>query len=97
MLDQLRNLKYDLKKNNFKFDVKCNLNLILAKLNFGIRTVALCKKEFQTWKALNLINPTKIQAIIPKQKKTKKKEKQQQKCTLYIHYLQFKNAAAILV
>ena len=61
MLDQLRNLKYDLKKKKLllKFDVKCNLNLILAKLNFGIRTVVFCTQEFQTWKALNLINPTK--------------------------------------
>ena len=60
LLDQLRNLKYDLKKIFFlKFDVKCNLNLIFAKLNFGIRTVVFCTQEFQTWKALNLINPTK--------------------------------------
>ena len=50
-----------LKKNFFvlKFDVKCNLNSILAKLNFGIRTVVFCTQEFHIWKALNLINPTK--------------------------------------
>ena len=42
-----------------KFDVKCNLNLILAKLNCGIRTVVFCTQEFQTRKALNLINPPK--------------------------------------
>ena len=42
LLDQLRNLKYDLKKILFlKFDMKSNLNLILAKLSFGIRTVVL--------------------------------------------------------
>ena len=72
--------------------VYCNLNLILAKLNFEIRTVVFCTQEFQTWKALNLTNPTKIQAIIPKQKKTKKRKT---KYVLYIHYLQCKNALAI--
>ena len=30
-----------LKKLFLKFDMKSNLNLILAKLNFGIRTVVL--------------------------------------------------------
>ena len=58
MLDQLRNLKNDLKKLILKFDVKSNLDLILAKLNFGIRTVVVCTQEFQTWKALDLTNPT---------------------------------------
>ena len=48
-----------LKKLLLKFDVKSNLNLILTKLNFGIRTVVFCTQEFQTWKALNLTNPTK--------------------------------------
>ena len=52
-----------------KFDVKCNLNLILAKLNFRIRTVVLCAQEFQTWKALNLINPTKNTSNYSKAKK----------------------------
>ena len=51
LLDQLRNLKYDLKKLFLKFDVKSNLNLILAKLNFGIRTVVFCTQDFRTWKA----------------------------------------------
>ena len=39
-----------LKKKNFvlKFDVKCNLNLILAKLNFGIRTVVLINLSTHT-------------------------------------------------
>ena len=60
--------------------MKCNLNLILAKLNFGIRTVVFCTQEFQTWKALNLINPTKNTSIIPKQKKTKKKKRKK-----YVH------------
>ena len=80
MLHQLRNLKYDLKKLFLKLDVKCNLNLILVKLNFGIRTVVFCTQEFQTWKALDLTNLLKIQAIIPKQKKTKKRK------TKYVHY-----------
>ena len=48
-----------LKKLFLKFDVKSNVNLILAKLNFGIRTVVFCTQEFQTQKALNLTNPTK--------------------------------------
>ena len=48
-----------LKKLFLQFDVKSNLNLILAKLNFGIRTEVFCTQEFQTWKALNLTNPTK--------------------------------------
>ena len=48
-----------LKKLFLKFEVKSNLNLILSKLNFGIRTVVFCTQEFQTRKALNLTNPTK--------------------------------------
>ena len=59
LLDQVRNLKYNLKKKFLKFDVKCNKNLILAKFNLEIRIVVFCTQEFQTWKALNLINPTK--------------------------------------
>ena len=47
------------KKLFLKFDVKSNLNLLSAKLNFGIRTVGFCLQEFQTWKALSLTNPTK--------------------------------------
>ena len=75
MLDQLRNLKYDLKKKILKFDVKCNLNLILAKLNFGIRTVVFCTQEFHTWKALNLINPTKYKQLFQSKRRLKKKRK----------------------
>ena len=48
-----------LKKKFLKFDGKSNLNLILAKFNFEIRTVVFCTQEFQTWKALNLTNLTK--------------------------------------
>ena len=92
MSDQLRNFIYDLKEKLFpKFDVKSNLNLKLAKLNFGIRTAVFCTQELQTWKALNLTNPTKNKSI-PKQKKTRKRKT---KHVHYIHYLQFKNAVAI--
>ena len=50
----------DLQKNFLNKNIpNALLNLILAKLNFGIRTVVFCTQEFQTWKALNLINPTK--------------------------------------
>ena len=57
------------KKVFLKFDVKSNLNLTLAKLNFGIRTVVFCTQEFQTWKALNLTNPTKNTSNYSKAKK----------------------------
>ena len=86
-------MKHDFKKLFLQFDVKSNLNLILAKLNFGIRTAVFCTQEFQTWKALNLTNPTKNTSNYSKANKKTKKRK-----TKYAHYircLQFKNAAAI--
>ena len=72
--------------------MKSNLNLGLAKLNFGIPTVVFCTQEFQTWKALNLTNLTKNTSNYSKAKKTKKRKT---KYLYYVYYLQFKNAAAI--
>ena len=39
-----------LKKLFLKFDMKSNLNLILAKLNFGFRTVVFVRKNFKLGK-----------------------------------------------
>ena len=70
--------------------MKCNIfyilyhvRLILAKLNFGIRTVVFCTQEFQTCKALNLINPTKNTSSYSKAKEDKKKEKKKNMYTKY--------------
>ena len=41
-------------------------------MNFGIPTVVFCTQEFQTWKALNLINPTKNTSNYSKKRKEKK-------------------------
>ena len=55
--------------------MKSNLNLILTKLNFGIRTVVFEGKNFKLGKLWFWPTLLKIQAIIPKQKKTKRKKK----------------------
>ena len=70
-----------LKKLFLKFDVKSNLNLILAKLNFGTRSVVFGTLEFQIWKALNLTDPTKNTGNYSKAKEDQKKKNKI--CTLY--------------
>ena len=69
--------------------MKSNLNLILAKLNFGIRTVVLYART------LNLESFEFDQTYWKYKQLLQKKRRLKERKTKYVHYIQFKNAAAI--